>query len=276
MSPKARLYTLSIALVGALAACADGPPTGLADGPDEPQFAKGGQAKLDVCHVSQGNGHVRLISIAEPALAAHLAHGDTQPGDAVPGEGLVGSDCGVLQVGLDPATTYATALFGGAGGAEFIDVCPAGSVAVGADGIGVTYIGIATMYNFSLHCRVLNVDGTLGAATSVGGRGTGLGTFNAAPFGGDCASDGMLVSASGTTAPFFVTSFQGGCGSLSRLVDALGGEDATIGPFAGTGFSNNVPYGEACNPGYAITGLISHAGDILDAFAFLCTQVTLS
>lgn len=34
----------------------------------------GGQAKVDIIH----NGH--LITVAEPAVAAHLAHGDTYPG----------------------------------------------------------------------------------------------------------------------------------------------------------------------------------------------------
>ena len=50
---------------------------------------KKGQKKVDVCHVT-GNGSYILITIAEPALPAHLNHGDGQPGDPVPGmEGFV-------------------------------------------------------------------------------------------------------------------------------------------------------------------------------------------
>ena len=39
---------------------------------------------VDVCH-RRGNGSYNLISINGNALAAHLSHGDAQPGDAVPG-----------------------------------------------------------------------------------------------------------------------------------------------------------------------------------------------
>jgi hypothetical protein len=35
-----------------------------------------GQVKVDVCHVT-GNGSSHTINIAEPAVAAHVAHGDT-------------------------------------------------------------------------------------------------------------------------------------------------------------------------------------------------------
>lgn len=41
-------------------------------------------AKVDVCH-GEGNGAYHLINVSENALPAHLAHGDGQPGDAVPG-----------------------------------------------------------------------------------------------------------------------------------------------------------------------------------------------
>ena len=41
-------------------------------------------AKVDVCHL-EGNGSFHLINVSGNALAAHLAHGDVQPGDDVPG-----------------------------------------------------------------------------------------------------------------------------------------------------------------------------------------------
>lgn len=58
--------------------------------------------KVDVCH-SEGNGSYHLISINENAYAAHLAHGDGQPGDAVPGmEGKVFTeDCSVVDAAPD-------------------------------------------------------------------------------------------------------------------------------------------------------------------------------
>ena len=39
--------------------------------------------KVPVCHLT-GNDDYILISIAEPALKAHIKHGDAQPGDPVP------------------------------------------------------------------------------------------------------------------------------------------------------------------------------------------------
>jgi hypothetical protein len=40
--------------------------------------------KVDVCH-AEANGSFHLIDVSGNALSAHLAHGDAQPGDAVPG-----------------------------------------------------------------------------------------------------------------------------------------------------------------------------------------------
>lgn len=43
-----------------------------------------GQEKVAVCHVD-GQGNFSAISIADPALDAHLAHSDGQPGVLIPG-----------------------------------------------------------------------------------------------------------------------------------------------------------------------------------------------
>ena len=59
-----------------------------------PAFAAG-QTKSDVCHLDDA-GNYMLINIADPALDSHIAHGDSQSGDAVPGneDGYVfGEDC---------------------------------------------------------------------------------------------------------------------------------------------------------------------------------------
>ena len=56
-------------------------------------------AKVDVCH-RRGNGSFHLINVNGNALAAHIGHGDGQPGDLVPGatisviQGLYGGNCG--------------------------------------------------------------------------------------------------------------------------------------------------------------------------------------
>jgi len=91
----------------ALAACADvqpiaprAPTAGITE-------ALKGATKVEVCHHSEETNSYILISIAPAALPAHLAHGDGQPGDPVPGQfGMrFGPDCTLLFVGgvLDPA-----------------------------------------------------------------------------------------------------------------------------------------------------------------------------
>src|SRR5262249_23820523 len=40
--------------------------------------------KVDVCH-REGNGSFHLITVASQAVQAHRTHGDTLPGEAVPG-----------------------------------------------------------------------------------------------------------------------------------------------------------------------------------------------
>jgi len=50
-------------------------PTGQQQAPATTSGA--GQEKVDVCHIT-GNGRSHTINIAEPAVAAHVAHGDTE------------------------------------------------------------------------------------------------------------------------------------------------------------------------------------------------------
>lgn len=42
------------------------------------------QTKVDVCHYDAETDAYQLITIADPAVDAHINHGDAQPGDAVP------------------------------------------------------------------------------------------------------------------------------------------------------------------------------------------------
>lgn len=50
--------------------------------PDKPE--KGPAPKVDVCHYSSDDDGFHLINVSSNALEAHIAHGDVQPGDAVP------------------------------------------------------------------------------------------------------------------------------------------------------------------------------------------------
>ena len=42
------------------------------------------KTKVDVCHYDAETDAYQLITIADPAVDAHINHGDAQPGDAVP------------------------------------------------------------------------------------------------------------------------------------------------------------------------------------------------
>jgi len=43
-----------------------------------------GQTKVDICHRTEGTNEFILISIADPAVETHIAHGDGRVGDPVP------------------------------------------------------------------------------------------------------------------------------------------------------------------------------------------------
>ena len=127
----ALLPTLALAL----AACADVTPvaprlvaTGAAD-------EDKGQAKIDVCHLSEETTSYILISIATAALPAHLAHGDGQPGQPVPGQPgtLFGPDCVPQFVGLSlapDAVGYVTHVQGPAGDFFSVTVPPPPEIVV--------------------------------------------------------------------------------------------------------------------------------------------------
>jgi hypothetical protein len=56
-----------------------------------------GQEKIDVCH-SEGNGTYHLITIAEPAYETHVAHGDAEIDESVPGNPgyIFAEDCTLM------------------------------------------------------------------------------------------------------------------------------------------------------------------------------------
>lgn len=66
------------------------------------------QAKVEACHLDD-EGNYKLLSIAEPALKAHLKHGDGVPGGDVPGmEGFVFDEtCTPESVGVEISACFA-------------------------------------------------------------------------------------------------------------------------------------------------------------------------
>jgi hypothetical protein len=60
------------------------------------------QPKIDICHRTGRSSEFILISVAEPAVAAHIAHGDGRVGDPVPGQPGMTFDAACLQVPAAP------------------------------------------------------------------------------------------------------------------------------------------------------------------------------
>lgn len=59
-------------------------------------------SRVTVCHVD-GKGSYKLITVGDPALPAHISHGDGQPGDPVPAVAgkKFGADCSLVNAGPD-------------------------------------------------------------------------------------------------------------------------------------------------------------------------------
>ncbi len=197
-----------------------------------------------------------------------IATACTEPVATDPLESVVAVSAPLAEVGLNPGSQHFIQ-FGGTGGDTYFDYCPAGMVATGTSGTMVRYNGTAAMYQLRLRCRVLNVDGTFGASiTSVGGRGLGIGLDAYAPFTADCPAGSVVVGAHGVA--------DGIIRAYGITCSTFGGARTTLGPWTGIGFMppSAVPYANECLPGYAIAGVISHAGYILDGMEFRCIAIT--
>ena len=72
-----------------------------------------GTFKVEVCHKAGNSGKYVLIDIAEPAVDAHLAHGDGFPGEEVPDtEGLCFDvDCAILDCMITDTNSTNTTMF---------------------------------------------------------------------------------------------------------------------------------------------------------------------
>ena len=84
-----KLISIACACLVLITSCTVDQPTEPGDGVLAPaaKSAKQGREKVDICHLDE-DGVYRLISVAEPAVAAHLRHGDQ-----IPGEGGLDTQC---------------------------------------------------------------------------------------------------------------------------------------------------------------------------------------
>ena len=134
----------------------------------------GKPAKVDVCH-TEGNGSFHLINVSSNALPAHIAHGDAQPGDGVPGDPTKEFDdvCGLVDAGPPPAFT--TFLPGEASGQSVTLSCEEGTISV----TEAVYGGNCVGGGFSPDTRYpLDVDETAHLADACDGEQTCAYTVN--------------------------------------------------------------------------------------------------
>lgn len=158
--------------------------------------------------------------------------------------------------------------FGGTGGDSYYDNCPTGSVATGAKGILVRYNGTAAMYDVQLRCRMVGPGGLYGSPMTIAGWGLGLGIDLTQLFDGDCPSGSVIVGAFGR-ADGIIREFGIKCRSFN-------GDRTTVGPWTGLGVipPTTVDYAGECPAGYAVAGIFTHAGYIMDGMSFPCRLIT--
>jgi hypothetical protein len=237
-----------------------------------------GQSKTALCHYDADNNTYHQITIADPALNAHIAHGDLFPGDPLPdGSGYLDSECVATAITLG-TPSFNTTVYGGPTGGYTDVTCPAGAVAVGMEGFYGYYLShVGWRYwvgQARLQCASLRGDGSLGAVTATANFGAGESFSSTYPFAGSCSAGDMLVGGNGQYATY-VARIGGDCASLARILDGMGGSPYAIGPWglSITAVETPTSFAAPCGPGHVVTGLTGRAGWLADAVGFTCTPV---
>ena len=112
-----RRITVIVVTCSAVAAC------GRMDGPTEPTSTgtvafSAGQSRAAICHYDETADAFIPITVAEPSLDAHLAHGDVIPGAGLSDHSaMFDSNCEAVSVALS-GSPYATSTYGGSGGSR--------------------------------------------------------------------------------------------------------------------------------------------------------------
>jgi hypothetical protein len=262
-------------LLLALAGCQDGPAEPL--GIDHAAFNKG-MTKSEVCHYDADTDTFHKITIADPALDAHIAHGDLMPGEALPGgSGFLDDDCVPMTYVL--GTAYNTATFGGPGGSARTEHCAAGSVAVGMEGFWGRYTSHGGWQEIigqvAMRCAQFRGDATLGSSSTSGtfGAGTSFSTNN--PFGASCPAGHILSGGFGKYENgAYIAELGGYCASTSRILSGAAGYDSSLGPWGYTPLPIYMFTGTAtCAAGDVVTGITGNAGWAPDKVGFVCRPV---
>lgn len=113
-----------------------------ADG--SPMAAAKKAPKVDVCHFDGDTGAFRVINVSGNALPAHIAHGDAQPGDAVPGDPTKEFDGACGQVDVGPPPTFTVFASREASGKTVTLSCEEGTISVIQALYGQNCVGAGT------------------------------------------------------------------------------------------------------------------------------------
>ncbi len=173
-------------------------------------------------------------------------------------------------------TIYLPVIGSDTSGVPFDNDCPKGYLAFGVSGQVLT--SPTYMASFTMLCKKLNSDGTLGitgnAPSSVAGSGP--------PFGGSCPNNEVLVSEWGdqngsTPSTMSISRMGGHCSTMSRIANQYTGWDDQLpnSPLlfdgGGTGLIEQV-----CPVGYVVTGSYGHLSTWHGDFGYKCSPVTIS
>ena len=242
--------------------------------------------QVDICHVT-GQGKVRLMSVNENAVPAHLGHGDFFPvaffadadGDGFGNAGVSvedytapagfvdnSDDCDdrepavnpdaeeILGDGVDndcnPATPPAvilTTAAGGTGGSPYILDCPAGEAAVGIQGL-LGPILQPSIGSVQVACESGALTGSAGAL---------VGT----PYTLSCPMGTVVTGVEGSTRGPIIENLSIQC------TPPAGGTTTVVGP-AGTGAT--IPFTLSCPLGATAMGVQGRAGQVLEQIQVRC------
>ncbi len=160
-------------------------------------------------------------------------------------------------------------------GVAFANNCAAGYVAVGLN--GEYSVSSFYMVTFTLMCKKLNSDGTLGASGYAPQSGVGSGPT----FAGTCPNNELLTTEWGDAngadpQHMFLSRLGGHCSTISRIANQYSGWDDAIpgSPLlfnaGGTGATERL-----CPVSYVVTGSYGHYSTWHGDFGFVCSPVTL-
>lgn len=213
--------------------------------------------KVEVCHRTEGTNAYVLVSIADPALEAHIQHGDAQPGQPVPESPGFVFDASCLPIVSQGSPTHMGVLAGADGLSGTIEITLGTSVVatLAAESVVLASIlpasGTATFTGIGSIALSGTWDDTTGDLALSGGGYTFVGTLSGSTLAGTFSGPG------GATGFFTALTIGAGtittyCGTYSGTASgvwnfALQSTGQILGAYGGPGGSGGI-IGQATGP----------------------------